>query len=569
MGKTKVDWYPTRLVETTSDETFRVIRSDSSLFQSGQGQRYITLSHRWGNGDFLKLTTGNLSSLENGLPVKVLRKVFQDTLVVAQRMNIAYVWIDSLCIIQSGDDQADWRNESEMMEQIYSNSFCNISADGADEWNGLFFDRTPPMDGLYSLQMRRKSTKFLDKYAILAWVRRILKLKPAVDRWHIVRLLDVIEDVIESPLNHRGWVLQERLLAPRVLHFSQEQVTWECAHKLTWEKAPVSLSQLELTLERPSPLLNRYWAVEKSMQRLDLSDRSDDSERLPWCVLVGTYTRCDLTKNSDKLVAFAGVARRLAPAEGQYVAGLWAQSMPGALLWQARHNKPVRKQSRSWPPVEYYAPTFSWAAADGEVDVEDFPGKPRTTSATFIKHRDKPLSSAATETILTDHIFGPITSPVVEVRVRGILRSCRRVPQMVSAEWRRQQTPGNPSHSCACPSSSVEDDAIDICLENGTAFGVSYDRRSDELADTDSSMYYYTVMAYSQNQKGSDPDGYQWASGLLLKSVDESMARFERIGYMRHAYPAQADLRVPLGNERDLPAWGYDEATGEHTFYII
>ena len=30
-----------------------------------------------------------------------------------------------------------------------------------------------------------------------------------------------------SPLNGRGWVLQERLLAPRTLHFGREQLFWE------------------------------------------------------------------------------------------------------------------------------------------------------------------------------------------------------------------------------------------------------------------------------------------------------------------------------------------------------
>ena len=31
-----------------------------------------------------------------------------------------------------------------------------------------------------------------------------------------------------SPLGGRGWALQERLLAPRTLHFGREQLFWEC-----------------------------------------------------------------------------------------------------------------------------------------------------------------------------------------------------------------------------------------------------------------------------------------------------------------------------------------------------
>jgi hypothetical protein len=33
----------------------------------------------------------------------------------------------------------------------------------------------------------------------------------------------------KAPVNRRGWVLQERLMAPRVLHFCHDQVAWECS----------------------------------------------------------------------------------------------------------------------------------------------------------------------------------------------------------------------------------------------------------------------------------------------------------------------------------------------------
>lgn len=44
---------------------------------------------------------------------------------------------------------------------------------------------------------------------------------------------------------------------------------------------------------------------------------------------------------------------------------------------------------------------------------------------------------------------------------------------------------------------------------------------------------------------------------------------FERIGYLEHGSSEGADKRTLLGNERDLPAWNCDEATGGHTFYIV
>lgn len=94
MDKVNIDWYPTRLVESMRNGKFRVIRSDSCSFQRGRG--YITLSHRWGKDDFMKLTKDRLAQFQNGLPSAMLRKTFQDTLIVAQRIHGHSVRLDRL-----------------------------------------------------------------------------------------------------------------------------------------------------------------------------------------------------------------------------------------------------------------------------------------------------------------------------------------------------------------------------------------------------------------------------------------------------------------------------------------
>ena len=37
-----------------------------------------------------------------------------------------------------------------------------------------------------------------------------------------------LREVSQSPLGRRAWVVQERLLAPRVIHFGANQLFWEC-----------------------------------------------------------------------------------------------------------------------------------------------------------------------------------------------------------------------------------------------------------------------------------------------------------------------------------------------------
>ncbi|KAI3390755.1 hypothetical protein diail_8693 [Diaporthe ilicicola] len=574
-AEASTDWYPTRLVEKTHHDTFRVVSSESDTFQKGRG--YLTLSHRWGDDDFMILKTDKLSEFEKGLPIAVLRKTFQDALVIAERMKIPYVWIDSLCIIQSGDGGADWRKESTTMAEVYSNSICNISADWGDESNGLFFERTfePPC----CLQMRWKIPEYEpetepepgsepdDDNSSQPDV-----LSPPSDGspCYIVRRKGWVEIVTESPLNRRGWVLQERLLAPRVLHFSPKQVSWECRQRVAWERIPSNSAESP----RTAPLLNELdWMIgdlRESMIKRLMPNESKGA--IDWPSLVYQFTTCELTHRSDRLVAIAGIARRLRlVVMDQYVAGLWAKTLPRALTWRTRDTG--WDQSRR-PPTQYYAPTFSWATADSCVYIPRDPGSTNSqtlASAVFIKHRMDPIPSPAPiqkgsncdDHIITDDVFGPITSPEVEVRLRGMLRSCRLVPQPLAANTYLYL---NAHMDMVCPSTSLEDDAPRICVKNRKVLNIWFDRKVDENAKVESILYYYTIIV-----DGLSPSqGGMVVRGLLLKSVDASMGRFERLGFVEHVqYGGFPDLLQPLGNERDLPAWSYDETKGDHTFYIV
>lgn len=47
--------------------------------------------------------------------------------------------------------------------------------------------------------------------------------------------------VDKAPLIRRAWVVQERLLAKRMLHFCQYQLFWECQEKSACEAYPIQL----------------------------------------------------------------------------------------------------------------------------------------------------------------------------------------------------------------------------------------------------------------------------------------------------------------------------------------
>lgn len=99
------------------------------------------------------------------------------------------------------------------MGQIYRQCLRNIAATkSSDSEGGIFFDRDPQL-----VKPLKLAVKFRETYK-------------GVDHQgnYYVWLSDVSDDHVEaSPLNKRGWVLQGRLLSPKVLHFS-DQIFWEC-----------------------------------------------------------------------------------------------------------------------------------------------------------------------------------------------------------------------------------------------------------------------------------------------------------------------------------------------------
>jgi hypothetical protein len=81
-----------------------------------------------------------------------------------------------------------------------------------------------------------------------------------------------------------------------------------------------------------------------------------------WRMLVRGYTGRLLSMESDRLPAFAGVARRFSSiSNDQYLAGLWRKTLGVDLCWESVCSRPTRK------PTTYLAPSWSWASVNKQV----------------------------------------------------------------------------------------------------------------------------------------------------------------------------------------------------------
>ncbi|KAH6668845.1 heterokaryon incompatibility protein-domain-containing protein [Halenospora varia] len=383
-------YYPTRLLELGSaDEPYvRLIITKNAahrnepILKPPEGQ-YVTLSHCWGKtkNPFV-LNAGNLDLfLQTGIPLKELPRTFAESIHFARQLGsgIKYIWIDSLCIIQG--DKADWLVESVQMYQVYRSSYCNISATAAkDSSYGLYAERNP--HHLWQEEVQLNMQRDRDSTNLEAPIQRCNIVDPSL--WE--RKVDA------APVNTRAWVLQERLLAPRVLHFCDDQIAWECNELDASEVATNGIENLEL---KSGAIRDRVRFKDLVSPNNNLTTTSTSEEEIShrahenWKRIVERYSQTNLTNPQDKLIALAGIAELLSTQiRVPYVAGMWNNKyFTSQLLWRVEIQ--YKNGKFSYPskrPKQYRAPSFSWFAIDAPQGIKC--GETQDESALSIKTVD-------------------------------------------------------------------------------------------------------------------------------------------------------------------------------------
>ncbi|KAH8808734.1 heterokaryon incompatibility protein-domain-containing protein [Xylogone sp. PMI_703] len=558
--RSKVSWYPTRLLDvgTQGNTLIRLVHSGQSV---GHGQSYMTLSHRWGASKVPTLSTKTIDAWGKGLSIQILPQTFQEFITLAHRLQVRYVWIDSLCIIQEGDAGSDWRSEALTMDQVYMNSYCNISADWGSEKRGLFFQRDLRMLDKPNVNLRVKKEPNWDSITIEE------RLLVESEFWE--------DSVSKSPLSNRGWVVQERWLSPRNIRFGPREVFFECSHHTLCERFPESLPQI---LREGDTILKAIFGE----SQMPNASPAIFEVVVPgtvlynaWSDVLTKYSRCYLTFASDRLVAFAGIAKFFqAILNDRYIAGLWQRNLAYDMMWFRDDilTTAVIKDSKDHLCLfernqadQYRAPSFSWASAEVPIS------PPNRLNSNFgflvdvkcIKFRSG-LNVPVEE--MTEDIFGPMLSPTIEVIVVGSLRKMRLLPYFNSRETELYAAPGGPPAVF-----NKLEETKDIYRDAELAkldFQISKD---DITAWTSNTNLYY--MPWQDNWDPRLPDSLERHKNftcLLLELVDSSMSRFRRIGRMFGETKRLKDIYLaPQGDEAKLPCAHYDANTTQCTIYII
>lgn len=285
--------------------------------------KYACLSHCWGGIKPIETKTHTLRSFKSRIPWGRLPRTFQDALELTRQLGLQYLWIDSLCIVQ--DDEDDWRRESSNMPSTYSSAHLTIAATRSPDAHGGLFGGPPPglEDRVYGFGQGGSA------YSVHA-------RQPGHDAF---------EDS-ELPLLRRAWAFQERLLSPRVAHFADRELYWECLGRAAcecggWSTEKFSKADLVGPGEQPDDgpsggVSSSAWARPRSR----------------WRRLVRRYCLRSLTYDRDIFPALQGVAKRFQDELGvAYYAELWGDSLIEDLLWAHRDGttkgRPYRAPSWS------------------------------------------------------------------------------------------------------------------------------------------------------------------------------------------------------------------------------
>jgi hypothetical protein len=303
-----------------------------SIIKAPKDSGYLALSYVCGksvpnleglSSDSWRLDLGTSSArLPNPVP-----RTIEDAMVVVQKLNQRYLWVDAYCISQF--DHAQRAYFISKMDQIYEGAVLTIIAmSGRDSEAGLAGVSTP----------------------LTGWPQT------AVETSHGKLLVTEVQSIRsvfrDSGWNTRAWTLQEGTLSRRCLCFARNTYFLWCREELFSEIA---------TIKR-GPGRYRWLPTEFSRPNcfgLDLNQC--EFTMVEFQGMLQAYTARGFTMSSDALNAAVGMLNRVSRLHGV----VFSYGMPTerdldcSLLWTAPSDVRLRRRGGF--------PSWSWLGWEGKI----------------------------------------------------------------------------------------------------------------------------------------------------------------------------------------------------------
>lgn len=277
------------------------------------------------------------------------------------------------------------------MSRVYRNATITLSVDRADDASeGLFGNSSTRAlaHEVYSI-----STEGLDGKPVMVHAKKRSKRSSDPDSSPHSSL-----NTEPGKLSSRAWVVRERILSPRMVHFYKGELVWSC----------YSQQRCECRLMAGASSSGTF-------RRLVASEGSKYSLIHEWTNLVSQLTAKDLTDANDRLPAISGLAALMNQyISSRYLAGIWACDMDYSLLWIGDHKKakgtPIHRMR-----VALYAPSWSWTTIVGPIKyVNRHLGQ--LSYRRSGEDEIKPFRAVRATTAPTSSFYGPVKHGFVTIK---------------------------------------------------------------------------------------------------------------------------------------------------------
>jgi hypothetical protein len=279
------------------------------------GAPYICLSYVWG-------TESDSSQSSAHLPQQ-FPKTIEDSIIVALRIGIPYLWVDRYCVDQANVAEKHYLIQN--MDVIYrAAALTIIMACGNGPHHGL-----PGINGT----LRPPQQTFVVGQSAMEWTA---SLNPQAE-------------ISNSLWNTRAWTFQELLLSCRRLVFTDTQMYFHCAGMYCVETLYTSSTMDPLSDRIVSPEADDLSVQIKAFNNLNLSD-----EVAALYHLLQEYYQRRLSFAQDTISAFIGIVN----AFGGHFSTLKTESDTECIRAMHFYGLPLFFNSVS--PTKTFANSLAW-----------------------------------------------------------------------------------------------------------------------------------------------------------------------------------------------------------------
>ncbi|KAF2106732.1 heterokaryon incompatibility protein-domain-containing protein [Lophiotrema nucula] len=330
---------PTRLLRLTEDGR----KYQLHLSQNDQEGQYAALSYCWGGPQDVRLLNDNIERLVAGpIDSEQLPQTLRDAIAVTRILELEYLWVDALCIIQ--DDTADKQREISRMCSIYGNSTVTIVAAIASSVKEGFLHSTARINERYP---SCSVSLAVSRHGEIGSQRCTITFVPT----HA-------QHTTKFPINARGWAFQESYIPPRLLVFGDQEPFLRCRMK---DATPLAHTAIDYKHSRIEPRCNIDYALPAHIRE---QEHISYNLREIWRYVVERYTERQFSFAGDRPLAIRGIVDFLESRfDDQCYFGIWGSIPVGCLLWTVRSQKCPASRCDG-------IPTWSWLSVLNEVDLD-------------------------------------------------------------------------------------------------------------------------------------------------------------------------------------------------------